>query len=534
MRDSSSSPSLEGHKPNHVIDPKSIYWAMIGSAALFLVITVRLVHDWFLLVVIPILFVSWLIFTHLKINLRCLKKSDQAASYIWSQCIGSTEEYLTMDRIRNIVSSVRVNDGKLESNLLHFYRDLLRQASFSGFDSNARLLERYERVNEDLGFDADSFRNYGLLVLVLAIIVIVWPLIPGYILILIDDKLNSDLLEQSQQLSILFLSKVEDLGIILQYSLWYFISLFVLIYLYTKQKESHIKRMDELLSLLIEKIKLGQTPVVTINSAAEAIMKLNEIIVESDGLKNWNSEIVRRHEKTLWEKWASFPEKKILDVARRSEIYKYSAALEKIRYILFHQRKYDDNKWQSLVLELVLIIYPQYIYAEKGVQIPNFDNSGHVKPDFVLVDFEGNLDILLIRKGLDLKIVGRYVRDSKNNNILHSKMLGAVTQTERHIYHLNRWGRAGEQELLKRFQKNIPTGIKDLKIINPRGMLLMGFSENLSEHERRDFEIARRQYRNIVDIITYDDLQTRLENALAYHKQLQNLTVTEVSSVLFD
>jgi len=34
---------------------------------------------------------------------------------------------------------------------------------------------------------------------------------------------------------------------------------------------------------------------------------------------------------------------------------------------------------------------------------------------------------------------------------------------------------------------------------------------NLGENQRQDFEVVKRKYKNVIDIITYDDLLRRLE-----------------------
>ncbi len=39
----------------------------------------------------------------------------------------------------------------------------------------------------------------------------------------------------------------------------------------------------------------------------------------------------------------------------------------------------------------------------------------------------------------------------------------------------------------------------------------MGRDRGLSDEQKNDFEVIRRKYRNIMDIITYDDLLRRLE-----------------------
>ena len=39
----------------------------------------------------------------------------------------------------------------------------------------------------------------------------------------------------------------------------------------------------------------------------------------------------------------------------------------------------------------------------------------------------------------------------------------------------------------------------------------MGREANLSDEQRDDFEIVKRKYKNVIDILTYDDLLQRLD-----------------------
>jgi hypothetical protein len=83
-------------------------------------------------------------------------------------------------------------------------------------------------------------------------------------------------------------------------------------------------------------------------------------------------------------------------------------------------------------------------------------------------------------------------------------------QLEKYIYHLNRWGQAGEKKLNERYADQLPTEIS-LKIVNPSGMIIMGRDHNLTAEQRTDFEVIRRKYRHVVEIMTYDDLLRRLK-----------------------
>lgn len=53
-----------------------------------------------------------------------------------------------------------------------------------------------------------------------------------------------------------------------------------------------------------------------------------------------------------------------------------------------------------------------------------------------------------------------------------------------------------------------------IKLVSPRGLLLMGNCEFV-DGERRDFDLNRRQYAHIADIITYLDPLLRLKRMMA-------------------
>ncbi len=76
----------------------------------------------------------------------------------------------------------------------------------------------------------------------------------------------------------------------------------------------------------------------------------------------------------------------------------------------------------------------------------------------------------------------------------------------------------GTQLLNKKYGGALPPGI-EIKVTNPSGLVLIGRDENLTPEQRLDFEVVRRHYKNMVDIITYDDLLRRLRSILALLKQ---------------
>lgn len=60
----------------------------------------------------------------------------------------------------------------------------------------------------------------------------------------------------------------------------------------------------------------------------------------------------------------------------------------------------------------------------------------------------------------------------------------------------------------------MPNGLK-VKVLNPNGMVIMGRSNDFNEQQKQDFELIKRQYKNITEIMTYDDLLFRLKTIVS-------------------
>ncbi len=173
---------------------------------------------------------------------------------------------------------------------------------------------------------------------------------------------------------------------------------------------------------------------------------------------------------------------------------------------------YDEAALQSEILQIVLLLNPKYIAALERVPIRDFDRDTMRELDIMLVDVSGNVEIIEIKKPFGKRIVteGTY----RDNHIPLRELTGAVMQIEKYIFHLNRWGPQGEDALTKRFSASLPEGFR-IRITNPSGIAIMGRDHNMSPAQRRDFDVVRRKYRNVADIVTYDDLLRRLDFVLA-------------------
>ena len=90
-------------------------------------------------------------------------------------------------------------------------------------------------------------------------------------------------------------------------------------------------------------------------------------------------------------------------------------------------------------------------------------------------------------------------------------------QAEKYLFHLSKWGVKGEETLTKKYSAELPTGMK-IRIPNPKAIIIVGRGQiggaKMIGSQLLDFEVIKRKYANMMDIITYDDLLRRLNNTI--------------------
>ncbi|MFC1723615.1 Shedu immune nuclease family protein, partial [Nanoarchaeota archaeon] len=204
------------------------------------------------------------------------------------------------------------------------------------------------------------------------------------------------------------------------------------------------------------------------------------------------------------------------------EIKKYEVLLEKLNNMLDDDVPYSEKQWQKEIIQILLLLYPKYIRIFENVGVQDSIKKTVRKLDYMLVDSNGTIDIVEIKKPcLNTKVNGviRSKPSYRDNYIPLSDLSGAIMQIEKYIFHLTRWANKGEKKLTAKYKSKLPPKFK-IKITNPSGIVIMGRDINLDEIQKQDFEIIKRKYKNIIDIITYDELLRRLEFMISSLKLL--------------
>lgn len=201
------------------------------------------------------------------------------------------------------------------------------------------------------------------------------------------------------------------------------------------------------------------------------------------------------------------------------EVLKYKSILKKLTLMLSAEESYTESQWQEELLQIILLLYPKYIYLFKEAPVRDTYGNKNRSVDYLLVDSSGNTDIIEIKKPFNKCIVTK--RTYRDNYIPLRELSGTVMQIEKYIFYLNKWGKKGEEKLTAHYKNELAENFK-IKITNPSGLIIMGRTVGLSEEQIQDFEVIKRKYKNVIDIITYDDLISRLEFTIKQWEKTYN------------
>lgn len=197
------------------------------------------------------------------------------------------------------------------------------------------------------------------------------------------------------------------------------------------------------------------------------------------------------------------------------ELEQFTVAYQELMDMLNRYEAIDEKQWQEKIQNILQLLYPKYICCAREIKF--YGGKKDKQPDFLLVDANGFVDILEIKKA-DVRMLTQY----RNNYVVTREISGAIQQIEKYVFCLNSSDKAKEC-VSKKLTKFLPERV-EVKIVNPQGILLAGRSNEFTNEQQKDFELIKRQYKHVADIMTYDDLVQRLENIIvSLKKKFKNM-----------
>ena len=162
----------------------------------------------------------------------------------------------------------------------------------------------------------------------------------------------------------------------------------------------------------------------------------------------------------------------------------------------------SESAWRNFLRQNILNIQRGYI---KLIPKADLEIAGASYPDFLLVTYDGYLDILEIKTPFTALL--SYDEDRKTH-IWSAEIAAAVARVENYLQSVSDLG-----DRLRKKVKNC-CGI-ELPVIKPRGIIVAGNSVQFegAKPARNDFERLNEASQN-VNVVTYDELLMRLRNHL--------------------
>ena len=180
-----------------------------------------------------------------------------------------------------------------------------------------------------------------------------------------------------------------------------------------------------------------------------------------------------------------------------------------LKDMLDHSEGYTEKNWQEKIYSIISFIFPKYIASVREVDLGK-ENGYDRCVDFLLVDSQGFIDLLEIKKPNIVPLLNK--SKDRNNNTPSRIFTNAVMQMEKYLYTLSSNITLSKKIIDKILQSGDLTITP--RVVNPIGLLILGRSNMMTAEQKGDFEIIKRQYKNVTEIITYDDLLSRMENML--------------------
>ena len=189
------------------------------------------------------------------------------------------------------------------------------------------------------------------------------------------------------------------------------------------------------------------------------------------------------------------------------ELEQFTVAYQELTDMLHRYEAIDEKQWQEKIHNILQLLYPKYICCAREIRFKGIGKHDK-QPDFLLVDANGFVDILEIKKA-DILVLTKY----RNNYVASRELSGAIQQIEKYIYCLNASDKAKE-DVTNKLSLLLPENVNP-SFVNPQGILLLGRSNEFNREQRQDFELIKRQYKHVADVMTYDDFAQRLKNIIA-------------------
>jgi hypothetical protein len=181
----------------------------------------------------------------------------------------------------------------------------------------------------------------------------------------------------------------------------------------------------------------------------------------------------------------------------------------------------SETEWQARILDFILLLFPKYIAVLDEICFKDEslveDTSGGFRSDLILLDVDGHIDVIELKT--PYKAVLRKSKYRNKHYPPSGELSSTIMQLEKYLFVLSS-NVVKQQKKIEESTKFKALGMTgfSVKIVNPKGLVIIGRDNQFDDEQKKDFEVIRRKYSNVLDILTYDDLLRRLQNLIRMTK----------------
>ena len=178
-----------------------------------------------------------------------------------------------------------------------------------------------------------------------------------------------------------------------------------------------------------------------------------------------------------------------------------------------------EDEFSKLIAQIFCFLDPKYIKIQTKLNISDYTGArANCQADLSLIDCEGNIDLIEVKSPQAYPNLFRK-KLYRNHYVPSGELSGAINQLEQYLKCLTKM--TAEEIANKNPALQNEMGEIKLKAVHPKGYIIFGrdaasFNGDNINQKRLDFELIKNTYKDVVDIITFDELVKRFERIISF------------------
>lgn len=178
-----------------------------------------------------------------------------------------------------------------------------------------------------------------------------------------------------------------------------------------------------------------------------------------------------------------------------------------------------EDEFSKLIAQIFCFLNPKYVKIQTKLNISDYTGArANCQADLSLIDCEGNIDLIEVKSPQAYPNLFRK-RPYRNHYVPSGELSGAINQLEQYLKCLTKM--TTEEISNKNPALQNEMGEIKLKAVHPKGYIIFGrdsasFNGDNVNQKRLDFELIKNTYKDVVDIITFDELIKRFERIISF------------------